>query len=222
MEPKLPVSGAMKVAIYDLDKTLVRRATFTPFLAFAARRIAPWRLVLLPVWVLLMVGYRIGLYDRTTLKARGMKLMLGRPDLSQLEAVGDAFAEHHLARAGWIGEVVKMVEQDRAEGTALVVATAAFEFYARAFARRLGIEDVIATRWDGSTIPGGNCYGEEKRRRVTDWLAGQGEVSSIRFVSDSFADAPSLEQADDAVFVTASPRKKARAEARGWRVIEGL
>jgi len=33
----------MKVAIYDLDKTLVRRATFTPFLLFAARRLAPLR-----------------------------------------------------------------------------------------------------------------------------------------------------------------------------------
>ena len=65
----------MRIAIYDLDNTLTRRATFTPFLIFAARRIAPWRLALLPVWVAMMIGYRAGLYDRTTLKTGGMKLM---------------------------------------------------------------------------------------------------------------------------------------------------
>ena len=209
----------MKVAIYDLDKTLVRRATFTPFLAFAARRIAPWRLVLLPVWVLMMIGYRLGLYDRTALKTAGMKLMLGRVTASQLEDVGKDFASHHLARAGWMPGVIEMVEQDRATGSRLMMATAAFEFYARAFADKLGIEHVIATRWDGETIPGGNCYGEAKRARVAEWLGGR--AAHIRFVSDSFADAPLLAMADDPVFVTNSRGKRTRAEALGWRVTDG-
>ncbi|MBX7540561.1 HAD-IB family phosphatase [Qipengyuania sphaerica] len=209
----------MKVAIYDLDKTLVRRATFTPFLAFAARRIAPWRLALLPVWVLMMIGYRIGLYDRTALKTAGMKLMLGRQDLARLEDVGREFADHHVARAGWLPGVLALVQQDREAGAQLVVATAAFEFYARAFASKLGIGHVIATRWDGSQIPGGNCYGANKRERVRDWLDGR--KAEIRFVSDSFADEPLLSEAEEAFFVTTSARKAARAEAKGWRVISG-
>ncbi len=210
----------MKVAIYDLDKTLVRRATFTPFLAFAARKLAPWRLVLLPVWVLIMLGYRAGLYGRTGLKTAGMKLMLGKQTLSRLEDVGEKFAEHHLNTAGWIDPVITMVEADRAAGTRLVVATAAFEFYAKAFARRLGIEHVIATQWDGERIPGGNCYGETKRARVAESLGGDLSGHQIRFVSDSFADAPLLLEAEEPFFVTASERKRARAEALGWSVID--
>ncbi len=209
----------MKVAIYDLDKTLVRRATFTPFLAFAARRIAPWRLLLLPLWVLMMIGYRMGFCDRTALKTAGMKLMLGRQELTRLEEVGSQFADHHLANAGWMPAVIGMVEQDRAAGTHLVVATAAFDFYARAFAGRLGIQNVIATRWDGKSIPGGNCYGETKRLRVAQWLDGR--EAEIRFVSDSFADTPLLDEADEPVFVTTSARKRTRAESKGWRVIDG-
>lgn len=207
----------MRIAIYDLDKTLVRRATFTPFLAFAARRLAPWRLLFLPLWVLMMIGYRLGFYDRTALKTAGMKLMLGRQDVAVLEEVGRAFAEYHIARAGWIEQVIALVEEDRAAGARLMIATAAFEFYARAFARRLGIADVVATRWDGSTIPEGNCYGEEKRRRVLEQIPER--PTHMRFVSDSFADAPLLNDADDPVFVTGSNKKAAKAAGLGWRVV---
>jgi uncharacterized membrane protein YczE len=37
------------LAIYDMDKTITRRATFTPFLIHAALGLAPWRLLLVPL-----------------------------------------------------------------------------------------------------------------------------------------------------------------------------
>lgn len=211
----------MKVAIYDLDKTLVRRATFTPFLLFAARRLAPLRLLLFPVWIAMMIGYRIGFYDRNRLKTVGMRLMLGRQPICALERAGREFATHHLRKCGWVEGVIAMLEVDRKEGAHLVIATAAFELYARAFAEKLGIDDVIATGWDGERIPGGNCYGEEKRRRVALWLEDKPPGYRMRFVSDSFADAPLLQEADDAVFVTQSSKKRKRAECLSWHVIDG-
>lgn len=212
----------MRIAIYDLDNTLTRRATFTPFLVFAARRIAPWRLLLLPVWVAMMIGYRIGLYDRTTLKTRGMRLMLGRVAVTKLEEVGRAFAARRTANEGFMPATLALVEEDRAKGARIIVATAAFEFYARAFADHLGCDTLIGTRWDGHTIPGGNCYGETKLARVREWATGEGlslEKAELRFVSDSFADTPLLELAHEPIFVSASAGKRARALTRGWRVI---
>ena len=214
----------MQVAIYDLDKTLVRQATFTPFLVFAARRVAPWRLALLPVWIVLMIGHKAGFYQRTWLKTAGMRLMLGRVSVAHLEALGREFAPHHIARKGWMEGIRVMVRQDQAEGTTVAIATAAFEFYARAFADLLGIETVIATLWDGASISGGNCYGDEKARRVQTWFdtLGASEMPvALRFVSDSFADAPLLEQAQDAVFVTANAGKREIAERKGWTVVSG-
>ena len=41
-------------AIYDMDRTVTRRATYTPFLLHCALRRAPWRLLLLPF----AVGFR--------------------------------------------------------------------------------------------------------------------------------------------------------------------
>lgn len=212
----------MRIAIYDLDNTLTRRATFTPFLVFAAKRIAPWRLALLPVWVAMMIGYRAGLYDRTALKTRGMRLLLGVTDIATLEKLGRQFADRRMKNDGFMPAALALLEEDRAQGARIVVATAAFEFYARAFADHLRIDTVIGTHWDDCSIPGGNCHGETKLARVRQWAEQEGqslEEMDLRFVSDSFADAPLLELADDPIFITASSGKRARAQARGWRVL---
>ena len=212
----------MRIAIYDLDRTLTAQPTFTPFLVFSGRRLAPWRLALLPMWVTAMLGYRLGLYSRTALKRFGMRLMLGRHARGDLRALGEAFAAHHIARSGWREDVLALLAEDREAGATFVIATAAFGFYAQAFARELGIDHVIATEWDGEAIPGGNCYGAEKARRVRDWLVTLGiarQEATISMASDSFVDAPLLDWADEAVFVTDSPREAVKAKARGWRVV---
>lgn len=212
-----------RLALYDLDKTLLRQATFTPFLHFAALKLSPWRLLLSPVWIILMIGYRAGLYDRTRLKRMGMGLMLGNPPVDRLEQVGRAFAKRRIANDGLMPGAMTLIDEDRNRGARLVIATAAFEFYARAFADALEIDDLVATRWDGKEIPGGNCYGEEKKRRVLAWCEQAGidfADANVRFVSDSFADAPLLDIVDDPVFVTTDADKAKNALDRGWRALD--
>ena len=45
------------LAIYDMDRTITRHATYTPFLLHCAARRAPWRLLLLPFVILSMLAY---------------------------------------------------------------------------------------------------------------------------------------------------------------------
>lgn len=213
----------MQFAIYDLDRTLTRKPTFTPFLCFAARQLAPWRLALLPVWVAAMAAYRAGLCNRTQLKRFGMGLMIGPVPAGQLLEVANRFAKRRAERSGFNGPVLAMLEEDRAAGRAVLIATAAFELYAAEFARLLRVDTVIGTRWEDGSIPGGNCYGAAKRDRVLVWFADQGidpATARFRFVSDSFADAPLFELADEPVFVTASRSQAARAAKRGWAVMQ--
>ncbi|MBD3728539.1 MAG: HAD-IB family phosphatase [Sphingomonadales bacterium] len=213
----------MRIAIYDLDRTLTRAPTFTPFLHFAAARLAPWRLAFSPVWIVLMLLYKAKLYSRTTLKRMGMKLMTGSAPLAELERVGEEFASRRIAAGGLMPGALQLLAEDRAAGARLVIATAAFGFYARAFAQALDIPDLIATRWDGRDIPGGNCYGAEKLARVQAWMEAQGidpDDCTIRFVSDSFADAPLLDVADEAIFATGSDSEAARAHSRGWQAAD--
>lgn len=211
----------MRIAIYDLDGTLLAGSTYTPFLGYAARRLAFWRLLLLPIWVALLIAHKLGAIDRTALKHRGMRLMLGRPSPDRLAAVSAKFAQARLSRL--YPGARRMLADDAAEGRMQVVATAAYSFYAELIARGLGVDRLVGSHWADEGAPSPNCYGPEKLARVKAWLSENGidrERAHIRFVSDSFADAPMLDWADEAWFVTTSRSKTRRAEARGWRVVD--
>lgn len=211
----------MRIAIYDMDGTLLSGSTFTPFLAFGATRLAPARLILLPVWVALMIGHKLGLIGRTALKHHGMRIMLGRSQPLRLADVAVAFARGRIARAH--PGALRMIEQDAADDWTQVVATAAYGLYAGDIVRGLGIEQVIATQWAPEGAQDANCYGPEKLERVKAWFSAQGidrAQAHVRFVSDSFADAPMLDWADEAWFVTSNRRMARRAAARGWQPVD--
>ncbi|WP_172799871.1 HAD family hydrolase [Croceicoccus bisphenolivorans] len=212
-----------RIAIYDLDGTLLKRATFTPFLLFAARRRAVWRLALAPVWVGAMIGYKAGLYSREALKGFGLRLMVGRIDQSALHDLACAFADSVMP--SWIARGAAVaLERDRAEGRMLVLATAAMAFYAGEIARRIGFDHVIATRHadpagDICRIAGGNCYGTAKVPRVETLLADLGidrADCDIRFYSDSLSDAPLLDWADEGVLVNGGAGARRYASTRNW------
>ena len=66
------------LAVYDMDRTVTRRPTYTPFLLHCATRRAPWRLLFLPVVALSMLAYVVRLIDRAKLKEINHHLLLGR------------------------------------------------------------------------------------------------------------------------------------------------
>ena len=65
------------LAIYDLDRTVTRHATYTPFLLHCALRRAPWRLLLIPLVATSMLAYAVKLIDRARLKEINHRLLLG-------------------------------------------------------------------------------------------------------------------------------------------------
>ena len=215
----------MEFAFYDLDGTITRRATYTPFLWFAAGMVAPVRRIFLPAWIGAMIVYKLGIISRGQLKSFGMKLFVPLAKMDRLPSVGEAFATRLVERDGFNKPVVAQLERDRKDGRVVVVATAAFAFYAGPIARRLGIADVIGTRWQGRAMDGANCYGTEKLARVEQWLAGREtslDEAQTRMISDSFADRPLMARVDEAVFVTASVSQAARAKRLGWSVLHPL
>ena len=91
------------LAIYDLDRTLTRHATYTPFLLHCAIRRAPWRLLLIPFVILSMLAYALKLIDRGRLKEINHRLLLGHNrHPSELAPLVDSFAAKTLANT-WPG-----------------------------------------------------------------------------------------------------------------------
>jgi hypothetical protein len=51
----------IRIAIYDMDRTITRRGTYAAFLVHMALGMAPWRLVFLPLVPLVLLSYVLGL-----------------------------------------------------------------------------------------------------------------------------------------------------------------
>ena len=214
------------IAIYDMDRTVTRHATYTPFLLHCALRQAPWRLLLLPFVIASMLAYLAKLIDRGKLKEINHRLLLGhRRHPKELKPLVDSFAERTVASNVRPG-ARKAIARDKAEGRRVVMATASYRLYAEAIADRLGFDDVIGT---GSIIgldervhakiDGENCYGPAKLRMVEEWLDRSGfERGHVRFYSDHASDAPVFEWADEPVAVNPHDRLKRLAAGRGWAV----
>jgi HAD superfamily hydrolase (TIGR01490 family) len=217
-----------ELAIYDLDRTLTRRATYTPFLIHCAMRRAPWRLLLLPLVVVSVLAYAVKIIDRGKLKEINHRLLLGRwIHPRDLKTLVDSFADATVAgniRPG----AHKAIARDKAEGRRLVLATASYRLYADAIAERLGFDDVIGTgsvigldERIRSRIHGENAYGEAKMRMIAEWLHKSGlkdRHGHVRFYSDHASDEPTFNWVDEPVAVNPHGPLERLAKTRGWAI----
>ena len=216
------------LAIYDMDRTVTRNATYTPFLLHCAVHRAPWRLLFLPLVVLSMLAYIVRLIDRAKLKEINHALLLGQKiHPNDLKPLVQSFAEKQVVsniRAG----ARKAIARDKVEGRRLILATASYRLYADAIAERLGFDDVIGT---GSFIGldervhakilGENCYGPAKLRMISDWVDKSGLKGAnghVRFYSDHVSDQPAFEWSDEPVAVNPHGKLRRLAQQRGWQI----
>jgi len=219
-----------EIAIYDMDRTITRTGTYTPFLIHAALHRAPWRLLLLPVALLAMLVYACKGMTRARLKEINQALLLGRriapADLAPLTA---SFAER-VWQLNTLPGALRQIEEDRAAGRRLVLATASYRLYVEAIAAKLRFDDVIATNsiigLDArvtAKIDGENCYGPAKLRMIEAWFRAEGIDRShvrVRFYSDHASDAPVMEWADEPFAANPSAKMRALAGKRNWPVVD--
>jgi HAD superfamily hydrolase (TIGR01490 family) len=219
-----------EIAIYDMDRTITRTGTYTPFLIHAALARAPWRLLLVPIVLLVMLVYALKGMTRARLKEINQALLLGRHmSRAELAPLTASFADR-VYRLNILPGALKQIAEDRAAGRRLVLATASYRLYVEAIADKLGFDDVIATNsiigLDArvtAKIDGENCYGPAKLRMIEAWLAAQRIDRSrvrVRFYSDHASDAPVMEWADEPFAANPSAKMRALAGQRGWPVVE--
>lgn len=219
---------ATGITILDLDRTLTRSGTYSPFLIRAAARTAPWRLTLVPVVLACMIAYRTRCISRKTLKQLMHRLMLGRRLVrARVDALAEDFADRVVSR-GLHREALPLIARERQDGRVLILATAAHRFYAEAIARRLGIEQIVATEseWHGdglgSGIVGENCHGAGKLQAVLAHLEAAGLSRCdlhMRCYSDDASDMPCFEASDQCIVVNPSRTLAEHARARNWQIL---
>jgi HAD superfamily hydrolase (TIGR01490 family) len=220
----------IRLAIYDMDRTITRLPTFTGFLLHAARRRHPWRLLLLPVVGLTLIAYALRLIDRARLKEWNQSLLVGRSiHPEELAPIAESFADKTLA-GNVLADARARIAEDHADGYRLVMATASYKLYAEAIAKKLGFDATVATNTLAgldtrimAKIDGENCYGPAKLRMVMAWMQDEGIARAdahIRFYSDHVSDAPAMDWANEAFAVNAHGPLRKMARAKGWAILD--
>jgi phosphatidylglycerophosphatase C len=213
------------VAVFDLDRTITRMGTYTPFLMHCvpARQRTLERL---PMAIWLTTIFALGLISRDKVKARMLDVNIVGASRAQVATWADTYIEKCLefhVRPGALAAIKK----HRAAGHHLVLATASFDFYAQVFADTLGFDHLISTKsvWDErgrlrAALAGDNCYGQVKFNAVQDYVAATIPRPRVIAYSDHHSDVDLLRWADEGVAVNPNGRFHRMARAHGFQIVD--
>jgi HAD superfamily hydrolase (TIGR01490 family) len=212
-----------RAALFDLDRTLVRRETASLYVRYQ-REIgeATWRdAARVTYWV---TQYTLGIIDAPAVAARIMRSFAGMHETVLAARCDDwfrRFVEVHVCDRGR-----EAVARHRADGDVLAIVTTASPYVARPLARNLGIDHVVSSelevghdgRFTGRVVDP-LCYGPGKIVRTSRLAGVLGfDLREAIFYSDSFTDLPLLSHVAEAVVVNPDPRLAREAKRRGWRI----
>ncbi len=170
----------------------------------------------MPIWIAALIGYKMKLYGRETLKPFGIKLFIGgRFSHEKAGELAREYTRNLADHDGFLPGALAQIAADKSAGSRLILLTAAPEFYAQTIADHLGFDDCLATLhqrtknggWRAK-LAGKNNYGAEKERRIKAWLAAQNLVRAdcfIRFYSDHASDKPLFDYSDAPLFIGEAP-----------------
>lgn len=218
-------SGRAVVAVFDLDRTITRYGTYTPFLLFVARR-HPLRLLYAGPLLLAAGAYKLGLISRKRLKEFMLSAVLGGASRADVDRHAAGFIAHCTA-SGIRPGARRAIAEHKAEGHYLILATASLDLYVNRFGAYFGFDAVVATGtlWEAQghlsgRIDGENCLGDEKLRRLEIELSAKRGDQFVVAYSDSHVDLPMLRWADRAVAVNPSRRLRKLALNEGCEIVD--
>ena len=156
--------------------------------------------------------------DRDTIKALSSAVVFAGRKTTEVNELGKRFAER--VASSWIRpQTLALLRGHQARGHDVVLVSASFGAYLRPLGDRLGVDAVLCTELavDAAScctgaLDGGNCRGEEKVRRLHEWLAaahGGRERVELWAYGDSAGDHAMLRDADHAIWLGAERKRPA-------------
>jgi len=212
-------------AIFDLDKTITRHATYTPFVLSVAR-LKPMKFIHAVPIILAAIAYTMGIVTRARLKEIMLRAVLLGATREEVAQLSDAYADECINGNLQAG-AIEAISKHRENGDLMVLATASFDIYANVLGRRLGFDHTISTRvaWSpndeiSGEIDGENCRGVEKLRAIERALPDLKDRYQISAYSDHHSDIPLLRWADSGYAVNPNRRLAASATDEGFTILD--
>ena len=213
----------MRAALFDMDRTLVRKETASLYVKYQ-RRIGEAKrrdVVKVAYWAL---QYTLGVIDMETVAKNAVKSYAGRSEeklTRQCEAWFQSDVLPHVADSGR-----RAVRSHLEAGDFVAIVTGASVYASRPLAKMLEIEHVVSSllEVDASGNLTGNvemplCFGVGKLERAKELAKSQGfALEEAVFYTDSITDLPLLLAVGKQVCVNPDPRLRRIARARGWQI----
>jgi len=212
-----------RAALFDMDRTLVRRDTASLYVRYQrdigeVGRVDTMRVA----WWLLQ--YTLGVIDAEKVAARAVSEYRGKREAWMVQRCEGWFREYVLPHVADAGR--EAVRRHRELGEVPVIVTGATRYAAEPLARELGIEHVVCTELevdDGGYFTGRMappmCYGAGKIERTQRLAERLGfTLGEAAFYSDSITDLPLLEHVAEPIVVNPDTRLRRIAVRRGWPV----
>jgi HAD superfamily hydrolase (TIGR01490 family) len=213
----------VRAALFDLDRTLVRRETATLFVRYLrdvgqatvvdAARTAYW-----------IMQYTLGLLDAPGVAEKALARYAGTDAGAFAANFEDWFHRYVLEHVSEAGRAA--VKRHRDAGDVVAIVTGSIRYAANPLAAELGIEHVVATDLavDRGKLTGKPvyplCYGEGKITHTLALAERLGfSLSEATFYTDSATDLPLLERVQTPVTVNPDFRLRKIAARRGWPVL---
>lgn len=209
-------------AFFDFDDTLAKGDSILPYLLFCIRRgLAPKRQLFKAAAG--FIGWKLNPERASVAKESTLSYISGRT-VAEMDEVARAFFRE-VQQKRFFQEGVKELQRLREMGVKPVIVSASADVYMHVLTEFLPVDAVISTtcevidgRYTGRV--GANCKGDEKPRRIAEWLEAHG-LSINRAVSSGYGDSPS-----DApmLLLTASPvlvnpKRKLRERIPDGRIV---
>ncbi len=214
----------MALAIFDLDNTLI-----------AGDSDHSWGIFLVEKQLVDAEAYRIANdkfyadYKNGTLDIRAYLQFslapLAQHSLDRLQLLHREFMAEFIEPL-MLAKAEALLSKHREQGDHLLIITATNGFVTRPIAKRLGVNDILATepevldgRYTGNFV-GLPCFQAGKITYLRNWLeSNQHPLEGAYFYSDSINDLPLLELVDNPVAVDPDERLRAIAHTRNWPIL---
>lgn len=215
----------MEAAFFDLDKTVIAKASMVAFSGPLHRAgLLSRRMLLRAAWGQLVYA-QFGASPAKLAKLRDSVLRLTRgwdqAEISRI--VVDTLVE--VVEPIVFDEALELIRQHQAEGRKVFIVSASPEEIVAPLARYLGVDEAIATRaeldahgrYTGRTER--YCYGPEKATTIAEVAERDGiDLAASYAYSDSATDRPMLELVGYPVAVNPDRELLRTARARGWEM----
>jgi HAD superfamily hydrolase (TIGR01490 family) len=213
----------MGLALFDMDRTLVRKDTASLYVRYQRDegRAGVKQAIKVAWWLL---QYTAGVIDAERVAEEALADFKGKSEAWMRKDCASWFRTYvvpHISAAAR-----QTVREHQERGDVVVIVTGATAYAAEPLARLLGIEHVICTRLEvddhglfSGRVVHPMCYGAGKITLAEAYMSDLGMgLLDASFYSDSITDRPLLEHVARPICVNPDRRLRNLAKKRGWEI----